>query len=175
MPGASGTDGRPSVGEKMPRQFPMSQKGKERLEAQLLRFRGERAKVTEQLKHARSLGDLSENADWTDGKERQAIIEGKIAEVEVMLANVIVVERAEGDEEIVGLYSAVKVLDLEYDEEIEYSIVPGIEADYRAGKISVESPLGLGLMGKTVGDEVEVETPGGVTRLRVLEVRLGEE
>ncbi len=153
----------------------MSQRGKERLEAELLKFRGERAKVAEQLKHARSLGDLSENADWTDGKERQAIIEGKIAEVEVMLANAVIVERAEGDEEIVGLYSTVAVLDLEYDEEIEYAIVPGIEADYRAGKISVESPLGQGLMGKRAGDEVEVETPGGVTRLRVIEVKVGED
>jgi transcription elongation factor GreA len=153
----------------------MSQKGKERLEAELEKFRGERAKVTEQLKHARSMGDLSENADWTDGKERQAIIEGKIAEVEIMLANVIIVERTEGDEDIISLYSVATVLDLEYDDEIEYTIVPGIEADYRAGKISVDSPLGQGLMGKTVGDEVEVETPGGITKLRVLEVRAGEE
>ncbi|MBM3500287.1 MAG: transcription elongation factor GreA [Armatimonadetes bacterium] len=158
----------------MPRQFPMSQKGKERLEAELLKFRAERAKVTEQLKHARSLGDLSENADWTDGKERQAIIEGKIAEVEIMLANTIIVERVEGDEEIVGLYSTVKALDLEYDDEVDYVIVPGIEADYRAGKISVESPLGRGLMGRSPGEEVDVETPGGVTKLRVLEVGLGE-
>ena len=159
----------------MPRQFPMSQKGKERLEAELRKFRGERAKVTEQLKHARSLGDLSENADWTDGKERQAIIEGKIAEIEIMIANAVIVERAESDAEVIGLYSIAKVLDLDYDDETEYAIVPGIEADYRAGKISVESPLGVGLMGKSAGDEVEVETPGGVTRLRVLEVRIGEE
>ena len=117
----------------MPRQFPMSQKGKERLEAQLRKFRGERAQVAEQLRHARSLGDLSENADWTDGKERQAIIQGKIIEVEVMIANAVIVERADTDQEVAGLYSAVTVLDLDYDDEVEYTIVPGIEADFRAG------------------------------------------
>jgi len=159
----------------MPRQFPMSEKGKERLEAQLRKFRAERAQIAEQLKHARSLGDLSENADWTDGKERQAIIQGKIAEVEVMIANAVIVERAETDAEVAGLYSAVSALDLDYEDEIEYTIVPGIEADYRAGKISVESPLGSGLMGRSAGDEVEIETPGGVTRLRVLEVKVGED
>jgi transcription elongation factor GreA len=159
----------------MPRQFAMSQKGKERLEAQLRKFRGERAQVAEQLKHARSLGDLSENADWTDGKVRQSIIEGKIAEVEVMIANAVIVEQTNADHESVSLYSVVRVVDLDYDEEIEYTIVPGIEADYRTGKISAESPLGEGLMGKNEGDEVEIETPGGMTRLRVLEVKVGEE
>jgi transcription elongation factor GreA len=153
----------------------MSQKGKERLEAQLRNFRAKRAEVAEQLKHARSMGDLSENADWTDGKERQAIIEGKIAEVEVMIANAVIVEQTNADHEPVSLYSVVRVLDLDYDDEIEYTIVPGIEADYRVGKISAESPLGQGLMGKDEGDEVEIETPSGVTRLRVLEVKAGEE
>jgi transcription elongation factor GreA len=153
----------------------MSEKGKERLEAQLRKFRAERAQVAEQLKHARSLGDLTENADWTDGKERQAIIQGKIAEVEVMIANAVIVERADTDQEVASLYSAVTVLDLDYDDEIQYTIVPGIEADYRVGKISSESPLGQGLMGKVAGDEVEVETPGGVTRLRVIEVKEGED
>ena len=153
----------------------MSQKGKERLEAQLRKFRGERAQVAEQLRHARSLGDLSENADWTDGKERQAIIQGKIIEVEVMIANAVIVERADTDQEVVGLYSAVTVLDLDYDDEVEYTIVPGIEADFRAGKISVESPLGRGLMGKVAGEEVEIETPGGVTKLRVIGVKAGED
>jgi len=148
----------------------MSQQGKERLEAQLRKFRAERAQVAEQLKHARSMGDLSENADWTDGKERQSIIEGKIAEVEVMIANAVIVAPPDADHDTASLYSTVRVLDLDEDEEIEYTIVPGIEADYRAGRISVESPLGRGLEGRTEGDEVEIETPGGMVRLRVLEV-----
>jgi len=157
----------------MPRQFPMSEQGRERLEAEMRKLRGERGKVAELLKIARSQGDLSENADWTEGKHEQSIVEGKIAELEVMLANAIIIDPTEADHKTVSLYSAVTVLDLDEDEEIEYTIVPGIEADYRSGRISMESPLGQGLMGKGDGDEVDIETPGGVTRLRVLGVRYG--
>ncbi|MGQ9733125.1 MAG: transcription elongation factor GreA [Candidatus Zipacnadales bacterium] len=155
----------------MPRQFPMNQRSQQQLEEKLRHFRQQRAEVAELLRIAIQQGDLSENSDYTEAKHQQSIIEGKIAELEVMLANAVIVDPSCNAQECVGLYSWVKVLDLDYEEEIEYTLVPGVEADFQAGKISFESPLGRGLMGKGAGDEVEIETPGGLTRLRVLEVR----
>jgi transcription elongation factor GreA len=148
----------------------MSQQSKERLEAEMRKLRRQRAEVAELLKIAIAQGDLSENSDYHEGKHQQAIVEGKVAEIEVMLANAVIIDPGASDHETVSLYSTVKVLDLDYDDEIEYTIVPGIEADLRAGRISMESPLAAGLMGKGAGDEAEIQTPGGRTRLRVLEV-----
>jgi transcription elongation factor GreA len=157
----------------MPRQFQMTEAGKQALEEELRKLRVRRGEVAEQLAAAIGQGDLSENAEYHEGKYQQAIVEGRIAEVETVLANAILVTPGEGSHDTVALLSHVTVLDLDDDEEIEYTIVPLFEADHRRGRISVESPLGEGLVGKSEGDEVAIETPGGVTRLRVLSVRAG--
>ena len=155
----------------MPRQYEMTKQGKERLEMRLMGLRERRGQVGDQLREAAALGDLSENADYDEAKYQQGIVEGQIAEVEIMLANCAIVEAPSGGVESVALFTTVTVLDLEHEDEFEYTIVPAVEADYRNGLISAETPLGEGLMGRREGDEVEIETPGGKTRLRVLLLR----
>lgn len=155
----------------MPRQYTMTSQGKRALEAELEQLRQRRQEVAELLASARSQGDISENAEYQEGKYQQGLVEGRIAEVETVLANAVIVEPKPGAMQAVELFATVTVLDLEEDEELEYTIVPPFEADYQTGRISAESPLGEGLVGACAGDEVEIKTPGGVTRLRVLALR----
>jgi len=157
----------------MPRQYEMTRAGKAALEDELRRLHVRRGEVAEMLGAAIAQGDLSENAEYTEGKYQQALVGGRIADLETVLANAVIVEPSAESTGVIGLFSTVTVLDLDYDEEIEYTLVPLFEADYKVGRISVESPLGEGLVGKREGDEVEITTPGGVTRLRVLNVRAG--
>jgi len=158
----------------MPRQFPMTQAGRTALEEELRQLLTRRGEVAEMLGAAISQGDLSENAEYHEGKYQQAIVEGRVAELETVLANAVIVEPTDEHTGAVALFSTVTVLDLEYDEEIEYRLVPLFEADYKLGRISVESPLGEGLLGRSEGEEVAITTPGGITRLRILAVRLGQ-
>lgn len=118
----------------------------------------QRKKIAAALKEAKEFGDLSENASWDDAKERQAFIEGRIAEIENILKNVVAIEKGDADKVDVG--STVHV-ELEGGTQ-EFQIVGSTEADPAIGKISNESPIGKALIGKKPGDEVEVEVPAGV-------------
>jgi transcription elongation factor GreA len=155
----------------MPRQFQMTSAGRIVLEDELRQLLTRRGEVADMLAAAISQGDLSENAEYQEGKYQQAIVEGRIAELETVLANAVIVEPTADHTGTVGLFTIVTVLDLDCDEEIEYTLVPPFEADYRLGRISVESPLGEGLLGRSEGEEVEIDTPGGVTKLRILSLR----
>jgi transcription elongation factor GreA len=128
--------------------------------------------VIEALAEARSHGDLSENADYDAAKERQGFIEGRISEVESKLAHAQVINPAdiEADGRVV-FGSTVEVEDLDSGDRNAYQIVGDDEADIKAGKISVNSPIARALIGKTEGDTAEVQAPGGLRSYEVLAVR----
>jgi len=129
-----------------------------------------RAEVKEAIAVARSFGDLSENAEYDAARNEQAQVEARILELEDLIANAEVVDESAIRHDSVNVGSTVKVFDIEYDEEIEYSIVGSNEANPLLGKISDQSPVGQALIGAKVGDEVVADAPGGQLRLRVLEV-----
>jgi transcription elongation factor GreA len=145
--------------------------GLEALKAELERLEGEaRRDMARRIKVARELGDLSENAEYHTAKEDQAHLETKIARLTERLRNARVVE-APVASEIVAFGTTVTVADAESGSEATWTLVGPTEADVRAGKLSAESPIAKALMGRRAGDEVKVQTPGGVRRQRV--VRIG--
>nr|WP_294469052.1 transcription elongation factor GreA [uncultured Sellimonas sp.] len=129
-----------------------------------------RKEVAGKIKEAREQGDLSENAEYDAAKDEQRDIEARIDELEKILKNVEVVVEEEVDLEKINVGCTVLVHDDEYDEEIEFKIVGSTEANSLQGKISNESPVGQALMGKKVGDVVDVETPAGNIRYSVLKI-----
>jgi transcription elongation factor GreA len=143
---------------------PMTPEGHAKLEAELKRLKStERMKVVQDIEEARAHGDISENSEFEDAKHRQALIEGRIRELEGKLAacEVIDVTRIKpSDRVIFGV--TVDFEDEGSGEEFTYKIVGSDEADVKQGRISVTSPIGRALVGKEVGDEVKVEAPGGV-------------
>jgi len=126
--------------------------------------------VAELIKEARSFGDLSENSEYDEAKNEQAKLYGRIAEVENILANAVIIEEGEENTGRVGLGCRVRVLDIEMEEEEEYTIVGSQEADPMNYRISDDSPFGRAMVGKGVGDVVEVEAPVGVLQFRILNV-----
>ena len=129
-----------------------------------------RLEIAEEIKTARAFGDLSENAEYDEAKNEQAKIEGEIVMLENMLRNATVVDQEDVDVQRVNVGTTVKVLDKEYDEEIEYKIVGSAEADLSTNKISNESPVGRALLGKKVGKLVKVETPGVIVKMKILDI-----
>jgi len=129
-----------------------------------------RQEVAQKIKEAREQGDLSENAEYDAAKDEQRDIEARIEELEKLLKNVEVVVEDEIDTEKINVGCRVKLFDVEYDEEIEFSIVGSTEANSIQHKISNESPVGSALMGKKVGDTVLVETQMGQIEYKVLEI-----
>ena len=129
-----------------------------------------RKEVAQKIKEARELGDLSENAEYDAAKDEQRDIEARIEELENILKNAEVVVEDEVDFDKINVGCTVKVFDVEFDEEMEFKIVGSTEANSLKGKISNESPVGHALIGKKVGDVVEVETQAGIMEYRVLEI-----
>ncbi len=128
-----------------------------------------RREIAQQIHEAKSMGDVSENAGYEEAKNAQAFLEGEIMELEWKLKHAVIIDE-EGPKDEVGLGSRVRVRDEETGEEETYTIVGSAEADPFNNHISNESPVGRALMGHKVGDVVEVQTPGGVLRLRILEI-----
>lgn len=131
--------------------------------------------ISEKIKEAREQGDLSENAEYHAAKDEQGAIQGRIEELEKLLKNAEVVVEEEVDYSKISIGCVVKVYDVEYDEEDEYRIVGSTEAKSLNNVISNESPIGAALIGKKVGDVVDVETPGGVCQLKVLSIAKAED
>lgn len=129
-----------------------------------------RKEVAIKIREAREQGDLSENAEYDAAKDEQRDIEARIEEIEKLLKNVDVVDEEEIDLEEIGVGCTVVLYDKEFDEEVTYQIVGSTEANSLSGKISNESPLGAALLGKEVGDVVEVETQAGVIEFKVLKI-----
>ena len=121
------------------------------------------------IKEARALGDLSENADYDAAKNDQAELEGRIKKIEKMLENYEIIEKSSND--VVGLGSTVNIKYIDDDEEDEYKIVGSQEADPFMSKISNESPIAKALLNKKVGDVVEVESPNGVYKIEITDIK----
>ena len=130
-----------------------------------------RREVAQKIKEAREQGDLSENAEYDAAKDEQRDIEARIEEIEKILKNAEIVDEDEVDLETINIGCQVKILDMEYNEELEYKIVGSTEANSLKGKISNESPVGKALIGTKVGDVINVETPAGVFQYKVLEIQ----
>ena len=149
----------------------LTKAGKEELEKKLEELTVvRRHEVADKLKTAREHGDLSENAEYDAAKEEQAMVEGEILEIERQLRDCEIIED-NVNTGVVSVGSSVKLYDYDFDEEVEYQIVGTTEADPEKGKISNESPIGKGLLGKRKGEEVSIETPGGIVRFKILEIK----
>ncbi|MCI8805940.1 MAG: transcription elongation factor GreA [Clostridiales bacterium] len=130
-----------------------------------------RKEVAAKIKEARGQGDLSENAEYDAAKEEQAEIEARIITIEKMLRNAEVIDEEEISTGKVNIGNKVKLYDAEFEEEIEYTIVGSAEADPGLGKISNESPLGMALLGHSIGDNIDVEAPDGVLKFKILDIQ----
>ena len=130
-----------------------------------------RQEIAQKIKEAREQGDLSENAEYDAAKDEQRDIEARIEQLEKLLKNADVVVEEEIDLEKINIGCRVKVLDMEFDEEMEFKIVGSTEANSLQNKISNESPVGHALLGKKAGDIVDVETQAGVIQYKVLEIQ----
>ena len=131
-----------------------------------------RKEISEKIKVALSFGDLSENSEYDEAKNDQAKVEARIVELEAMLKNAKVIDEDELGDDVVHIGSKVRVLDIEYDEELDYQVVGSAEADPRSGKISDESPVGKALLGAKVGDVVEAEAPGGIVKFEIKNITI---
>ena len=127
-------------------------------------------KVAEDLKVARSYGDLSENSEYDEAKNEQAKVAARIAEIENILKHAKIIDESELSNEHVHIGSKVKVHDFDFDEDVEYLIVSSSEADPFNGKLSDESPVGAALIGHKVGDVITVESPDGELKFEILEI-----
>ena len=156
----------------MAKQIMLTVEGLQKLEEELEYLKTiKRKEVAEKIKEARGFGDLSENAEYDEAKNEQNQVESRIIDLENMLKNAAVIDQDEVEIDKVGIGTRVKVYDVDFEEEIEYSIVGSTEADPDKNKISDESPVGKAILGKKAGDEVEVSTPTGDTfTLKILEI-----
>ncbi|MFP5471874.1 MAG: transcription elongation factor GreA [Bacteroidia bacterium] len=132
----------------------------------------ERPKISQQIAEARDKGDLSENAEYDAAKEAQGLLEAKISKLKEKLANARIINESELDSSKVTILSNVKVKNLNLKKEFTYTIVPENEANIKEFKISIESPIGKGLLGKKVGDVAEIQVPNGIIKFEILKISL---
>lgn len=153
------------------RVYPMTLEGKEKLEEELDLLKTEKRKeIVERIKIARSFGDLSENSEYESAKDEQAFVEGRITKLENMLRFAEIIDSSETAADEVSLGKTVKFIELPDGDEEEYIIVGSAEADPFEGKISNDSPIAKSLIGKKVGEEVVIETPGGDMKIKITNV-----
>lgn len=131
-----------------------------------------RKEITEKIKVARGYGDLSENSEYDEAKNEQAIVEARIAELEAMLKNVKIIDDEDLKSNVVHLGTRLLLKDVEFNEELEIKIVGSAEANPEEGLISDDSPIGKALLGKKANraKDIEVQTPGGVSLFRILKI-----
>ena len=147
----------------------LTKEGKEELEKRLEYLKVvKRAEITERIKTAREFGDLSENAEYDAAKNEQAMIEGEIIEIENKLKYAVIIEAVKKD--AVSLGSKVEFIDTTTNEEYSYEIVGTTEADVELGRISNESPIGNALLGRKVGDTINVKVPSGIMNIKVVKI-----
>lgn len=130
-----------------------------------------RREVAERIKQALAFGDLSENSEYDEAKNEQAHVEGRIVQLENMLKNAKVIDEDEVKTDVVSVGSKVTILDIEFNEEIEYYIVGSAEANPSQFKISNESPVGSALMGKKKGTVVDVNVPDGIVKFKIVNIK----
>lgn len=149
----------------------LTDEGLKKLEDELEQLKTiKRKEISEKIKVALSFGDLSENSEYDEAKNEQAIIEARIATIEAMLKNVKLLDDDEISTETINVGSKVTLKDIEFNEELTYYIVGSTEADPEKGRISDESPIGKGLLGHKNGDVVEIDAPAGVIKFEVLSI-----
>ena len=149
----------------------MTKEGLEKLENELEELKVVRRKeVAEKIKQALAFGDLSENSEYDEAKNEQAQVEARIAQIEGMLKVARVVDDANISTDAVSVGTKVKLLDVEFEEEEEYAIVGSSEADPSQNRLSYESPVGKALLGRKVGEVVEVEVPAGKIQFKLLDI-----
>ncbi len=149
----------------------LTPEGKRKLEEELNDLKVvQRAKVAADIKTALSFGDLSENAEYDEAKNTQARLEGRVRMIEEMLRTAVVIDDTARPKGVVGVGSAVRVLDLAYNEEDTYTVVGATEADPARLFVSTESPIGSALLGAKPGSVVEAQTPAGTLKLKVLKI-----
>ena len=130
----------------------------------------ERSRISAQIAEARDKGDLSENAEYDAAKEAQGLLELKIAKMEEVMANARVVDESQLDTSKILILSKVKLRNPANKMEFTYTLVAEQEADLKSGKISVNSPIGKGLLGRTAGETVDIQVPNGTMKLEILEI-----
>ena len=149
----------------------LTEEGLKRLEEELEVLKGEKRKeIAEKIKVARSYGDLSENSEYDDAKNEQAILEARIADIEASLKNAVLIDESEINNDKVHVGSTVVIKNIATDKEMTVRIVGSNESNPKEMKISDESPVGMGLIGKVVDDVAEIETPGGVVAYKVIDI-----
>jgi len=156
----------------MAKEYKLSAERLEELKQELNYLKTVREKeVADQIKEARSFGDLSENSEYDEAKNEQGKLYSRIAEIENILANCSVIEETDSDPDTVRLGSKITVMDIALDEEESYQVVGSQEADPMNGRISEESPFGKALLGKHIGDVVIVDAPAGNIEYKVVSIQ----
>jgi transcription elongation factor GreA len=149
----------------------LTEEGLDELKEELRRLKTkERSEVADEIAEARAKGDLSENAEYDAAKEKQGHLEARIAKLEDMVTRARVVDESQVDTSKAYILSTVKVKNLDSDSEHTYTLVSEREADISQGKISVDSPIGKGLLGQSEGDVVEIDVPAGSVELKILKI-----
>ncbi|BCJ91442.1 transcription elongation factor GreA [Terrihabitans soli] len=152
--------------------IPMTAAGHVLLEQELKRRSAEeRPRIIQAITEARSHGDLSENAEYHAAKEQQSLNEGRIAEIESLLARAEIIDPSKLKGDTITFGATVKLIDEDTEEEKTYQIVGEVEADVKSGRVSITSPIARALVGKKVGDQVEVTAPGGAKSYEILNIR----
>lgn len=153
------------------REIVLTEDGYKKLEEELVYLKGpKKMEVAERIKIAREFGDISENSEYDEAKNEQALLESKILEMENTLRHAKVVDEDDVDTKLVGVGVKVTVFDYEFEEELTYSIVGATEVNLVENKISNESPVGKALIGKRKNDVVTVETPGGAVEYKIIKI-----
>jgi transcription elongation factor GreA len=155
--------------------FPMTRAGYNKIKAELDELQNEKMpEVEKRIALARAEGDLSENAEYHGARETQGMLQAKINLLREKLAKSLIMDGAKANSEEVAFGSTVVVKDLDFGDQEEFTLVGAGEEDYDTGRINIASPLAQGLVGKKVGDRVEVAVPAGVNRFEILEIRVDE-
>lgn len=148
-----------------------TKEGLEKLKAELNHMKSvERPSISEQIAEARDKGDLSENAEYDAAKEAQGLLEAKISKLEQVLSNARILDDSNLDTSKVLILSKVKIKNVDNGMELDYTLVAENEADLKAKKISVDSPIGKGLLGKVVGDIADIQVPNGIMKFEIIEI-----
>ena len=155
----------------MPNTVYLTEEGLQNLKDELHKAKTtDRQQIAQDIAEARAQGDLSENAEYDAAKEAQGHLEARIAKLEETLANARVVDESEVDASKVRILSTVKVMNHKVKKEQSYTLVSAEEADFKTGKISITSPIGKGLLGKALGDTVNISTPAGKVQMEILDI-----
>ena len=148
-----------------------TEEGLAKLKEELYQMRSvERPRISQQIADARDKGDLSENAEYDAAKEAQGLLEAKIAKLEELVANARIIDESQLDSSKVLILSKVKIKNVANGKEMTYTLVAENEASLKDGKISIDSPIGKGLLGKKVGDLADVQVPNGVVKFEIIDI-----